>query len=177
MQNPALKIVVPIAWKLEWEGDKVVCGEGTREACEYAVEIARELPLSTILLTPTVAPAFGVVMAGVMDRYVQNLAPRANRYVQEADSFDTLGEVVATASYMQALQASGTKVDEVIFTVKSWHAPRLRMIVRRVFEGRDIAVPVRIETHHVPASWKDRYLHEWIAYWLNYWYKLPKRGY
>ncbi|MES2931787.1 MAG: hypothetical protein V4682_03815 [Patescibacteria group bacterium] len=90
----------------------------------------------------------------------------ALRY-NEAPSFTTRGEVMATADFIRFCECRSEEIEEVIFVVKSWHKERLMINVEAIFKAQRIAVPVRYETHEVPASFFDRVLREFVARIVN----------
>lgn len=181
MRDSPLRLFVPVPWQLERdETGTIVCGPGTKEVCDMVIGLASVMcARPRILLTPTNAgPEWdSVVMAEVMDRHIARYAPKLQRVIHLADAFNTLGEVIAVASYLQYIKQQGEEIEEVTFVVKSWHAPRLKMLVRRVFKKRGIEVPCRFVTCNVAADWKTRILREWVAYLENRFLKLPRRGY
>ena len=169
MGTQGTTIIVPIAWKLDRdEHGTIICGPGTKEACDHAIKIALKTPSSLILLTPTNAGAEWehITMCRVMADYIKAQAPDTPQITSEAPWFNTMGEVTAAASYTARCKRE-VSVEKVIFVVKSWHLPRLRMIVRVIFKGRKLNVPVGYETHFVPAPILDRTVREPIAFVLN----------
>lgn len=166
MGTRKIVLIVPIAWKLERDKDNsIICGPGTREACDHAARLALALPGSEILLTPTRAgPKWNhVLMAGLMIRHIAQRYPELTLRYSEAPSFTTRGEVMATADFIRFCGRRSEQIEEVIFVAKSWHKDRLMMNVEAIFKAEGITVPVRYETHEVPASLFDRVLRESVA--------------
>lgn len=169
MGTQGVTIIVPIAWKLDRDvRGTIICGPGTKEACDHAIEIARETPSSLVLLTPTHASAEWehVAMCDVMAQYIAEHAPDVTCAINQAPWFNTMGEVTAAASYIAQRLRNGP-VMQVVFVVKSWHLPRLRMIVRVIFKGRNVRIPIEYKTHSVPAPLLDRVVREPIAFVMN----------
>ncbi|MDP3402795.1 MAG: ElyC/SanA/YdcF family protein [bacterium] len=169
MGAQGITIIVPIAWKLDRdEHGTIICGAGTREACDHAVKIAQKTPSSLILLTPTNAGADWEheAMCKVMAGYIKVQAPDIPQTISQAPWFNTMGEVTAAASYIARCKQE-VPVKKVIFVVKSWHLRRLRMIARVIFKGRNLDVPVEYATHSVHAPILDRTIRELGAFVFN----------
>lgn len=148
------------------ERDRIVCGAGTEEACDHAAHLALKTPHSEILLTPTVPtnPAWdGVVMSQIMIEHIASRYPELSLRYEEAPRFNTEGEVLAAAEYLKRCRRKSVPVREVVYVVKAWHKPRLKLYVDAIFRRSGISVPVRYETHDVPASVYDRILREGVA--------------
>ena len=162
-----LTIIIPVPWKLARnEHGRIICGPGTEEACDHAVQFALKTRRSEILLTPTIPtdPTWGgVSMSQIMMEHIASRFPELTLRYEEAPHFNTYGEVIAAAEYLMRCQRKSILVDEVVYIVKFWHQPRLKLYVDAVFAKNGISVPVRYETHDVSASVYDRVLREYIA--------------
>lgn len=167
MGTQGITVIIPVPWKLARnERGGIICGAGTKEACDHAVQLALLTPRSEILLTPTVPPNpawDGVDMSQVMVQYIACRYPELALRHERAPHFNTHGDVIAAAEYLRRCQRKSVAVEEVVYTVKSWHKARLKLYVDAIFRQYDISVPVRYETHEMPASIYDRVLRECIA--------------
>ena len=154
-------LIVPIAADLTHdEKGIVVVGPLTKTACDLALQIATEVKNPVILTTASFAgDQYGRVMMGeVMKSYLcKNLppyiSPEQGVSFYLARWFNTMGEVLAVAEYIQWMYGHDTDaLQKVIFAVKMYHMPRLEMLVRRIFFIKEIQVPVEYCTHHVPID-------------------------
>jgi len=135
----------------------VVCGPGTAKACEHAFEIGSRLKAQgrciRYFLSATRPPGHrweGVVMADIMRKHLLTLGVSEDEIIfREAWSFDTFGEALSLATYLDPRSQFGRihhAVDQVYVVVKWWHAPRVWFLTRSLFpEGKkDIAVRFRV---------------------------------
>ncbi len=169
-------VIVPIAADLAYAADgRAICGPSTKTACVTAARIAEDTPGSIVLITPCTAPkgAFkGVPMGIVMARHLQALDPNLPLRCQTAPSFDTFGEVIATAAYCK----TRPEVHGAVFVVKSWHARRARMIAERIFAREGVRAYPHFETYADGAGFFEREVRERVAGFA--WnLKLRARGY
>lgn len=163
------RLIVPIAFDLARKGDEVVLGPGTKLACDEAVKAARWYDTNSAIVTKvfvsaTKAPNFkNVVMGKLMGDYIyhqiQSLGlPSENRpgfriEFLEARWFSTIGEVFAIKEFMRKY---GAKRYELVVCVKDWHAFRTRLAIWAVFFLSGFKVQVRMRTHPLPVSSKER---------------------
>jgi hypothetical protein len=94
-------------------------------------------------------------MGKVMEDYINHKAPSIRTTFQEAPMFNSAGESHALAEYVRSASDRGDCIAEVIIAVKDWHAPRVRLLVKKDFHLLDVTVPFRVETHDLPVSKKE----------------------
>ena len=151
-----LWIIVPIAADLELRFDvpnepgEVLCGPDTEKACREVVREAAKKLSPRILTTATYAGSnyLNQTMGKVMEEYIQQLSPSAQLFFFRAPTFDTIGEVWATAAYIQHLSLDTVNV---MFCVKSWHALRVWLDAHLIFRGLGLMCPIEIKPH-APAN-------------------------
>lgn len=136
--------VLPIAFGLQHNGANVVCDTETRRACDGAIIVAEHI--TTVHSgTCTIVPTAGVtkngrnvVMAEVMAEYITNhsghysSASNGDYTVvpSAADEFSTAGEIREILNF--ATSKTTTRRPHIVVVVKSWHAPRVRMLLRLI---------------------------------------------
>lgn len=170
-------LIVPFGFDLERNrAGEVILGPGTKLACDEAVRIGRDLWSEGhevhILTTATRAPKYDQAMLGeLMQNYLWAKLyeyPERNFNVtvtfSEASSFNTLGEVLATADYLEQ-----NDFDEVRFAVKKWHLRRVKMLVLKVFARRRIRAYPHFDVHRHWPGLRDRFFREPLALILNWW--------
>lgn len=161
-------IFIPVPWKLARnEQGRIICGPGTEEACDYAAQLALKTPRSEILLTATVptSPVWdGVIMSQLMAEHIACRYPELSLRYEKSPHFNTHGDVIAAAEYLKRCERKSVVVQEIVYIVKAWHKPRLKLYVDSVFSQHGVTTPVRYETQDIPASIYDRILRECVAW-------------
>lgn len=163
MQQRSITLIIPIAHDLAYDRSTgiVVCGPGTKRACDHALELAKQLDNTHLFVSATNAPRFeDVVMGMVMKKYLQERTEQLVAF-RAAPYFNTLGEVLAVVDYiyeLQALNGPGA-VTKVLFAVKGWHAERVRALSVAVFDQYELGGIRRcIRTHDAPGGFIEKQL-------------------
>jgi hypothetical protein len=173
-------LIVPLAFDLERDGNGIILGQGTKRACFQAIYVAYDIMRkgsnTRILTTATKAGKEYEFecMGSAMQRYIELNAPELVCDFDEANSFSTIGEITQVAHFL-ARRIEGTDekppFERVIFTAKSWHAWRVRMIARRIFKKQGISIPFEVDTHFwkVPLLTRVREIPAYIENWFRIW--------
>lgn len=159
MTDPEKVLIVPVAADLARNGISVRCGPRTAANCGRAMMLARTYPGSTILTTATVSPKFGVVMGQVMKDFVTSVTPDLKVAYEEAETFDTLGEILATASFVRDHNG---KFGHVIFVVEAYRKERTDFLVRHVFGHEEVDAYHSLSLTDMPRAFGTRWF--WALY-------------
>lgn len=150
--------IVPMARGLIRVPEGIPCAPETIAICDRAVELAEDMPSSTILLIShgdrDGNPAYP------MGAYISSRDSRLPTRAGHARSLDRLGRTIATAEYVRTMWFNfGLKTSEVIFVVKSCFATGMHVLGEETFHRFGIGhVPVRIEAHEAESTFFERLL-------------------
>lgn len=156
-----ISVIFPVAHDLRWDNrmEEVACGPGTVASCDHAVKIFLDCKQKNqdarLIATASEAPRFnnvemGRVMAAYMSNSVLDPEYRACVEYRKAEEFNTLGELIALAHYVQELEQKEGRgaVGVVYITVKGWHAQRVDILARHIFEHSELGhTPIVVKTH------------------------------
>lgn len=185
--TPRLAIIQPIAFDLAFDDSaadgmptsttaglpnpftrKVICGPGTKKACDHAIRVAEKLrkqgirPLIFVSATVPRDPKWcGVVMGLIMADYIkqQGVSPK-EIFFHEARTFNTMGEVNALADTFAGQFTDDDPLlssvpHSVHIVVKWWHAPRVWMLTKWALRRRRCStLPVRLHLHRINCGWR-----------------------
>ena len=159
----AITLIVPVAFDLERDNYKIIPGPGTRLACKQALGLLREASENTYLFfsASNAGPNWdNVIMGRVMQWHCEDLAPELRQLMRfrKAPTFNTLGEIIAVANYIQELQREGKRVLGVVFVVKEWHARRVRLVAQDVFAYKGLEAQVSVDTYPLQVARIIRFL-------------------
>lgn len=169
-------VVLPIMFDLAKSSTTIIPGPGTTYTLEEAAMLvnrrtAAEKSAAMVLFTACEAtnPKWQRVNMGrLCETWFNRRWPHINTTYEQADTFNTVGELEALTRYLN----QNRNVTSATIVVKSWHAPRVRLIVRRIQKAGHLKTPVTVRSHRYP--WRiDMYnvgtmVREQIAYAVTY---------
>lgn len=151
-------LILPIAADLS--DDFLACGINTKKACDHALVVASETP-NSFILTPAARkpgrPEDEPTMGEIMQAYLRKEACRhgINIVVRTAVApwFNTAGEVFAAIEYAEYRHRYQIEyINRFIFTVKDWHAPRVRVIMEELLRRNHTHFRFEVHTHKIGGS-------------------------
>jgi hypothetical protein len=154
-----ITLIVPVPFELARNArNEVICGPGTKLACDQAITFARAIQNTRVFFSATQASAKydRVVMGRVMEGYVNKHAPNVPTDFHESPLFSTIGDLIALAEFINKWKRSRPKLGLVLFTTKDWHAKRIEQVAKAVFRWKGCDMAIQLKTHPFTASRKLR---------------------
>lgn len=141
-------LVLPIMFDLATDGTRVIPGPGTTYTLKQAAMEAVGTD-TVVLFTAGESPHRrwqGVNMGRLCQTWLQHHYPDCVTAYEQADTFNTVGELGALVRYLRRTK----HINMVTVVVKSWHAKRVRLIVNRLQQAGQLNLPICIQPHQYP---------------------------